>query len=234
VWRCEAVVRRGPADRRCVSGGVSDLAAARPPPPDCVQGRESNCLLSPAQRGRWAEERGPEGASLTGDVEEREGGGSSRRIPGIAERKRNHQMFLYAGPRSTYGVVRQEQRLSSHRSGCGVVIVVDSESPLPRRRLLGCSPHCGYMDWGHRRGVYGDIGEAVMHRSRGAGSYYVVRHTFYFLTLGASPASTDHAHFRRADLELCPLERGTTRRCSGVQPVRQWRTPDRRTRRVLR
>jgi hypothetical protein len=46
--------------------------------------------------------------------------------------------------------------------------------------------------------VYGDIGDAVTHRSLGAESYYVLGHTFYFFTLGTSPASIDPAHFRRA------------------------------------
>jgi hypothetical protein len=54
------------------------------------------------------------------------------------------------------------------------------------------------MDRGHRYGVYGDIGDAVTHRSLGAESYNVLRHTFYFFTLGTSPASIDPAHFRRA------------------------------------
>jgi hypothetical protein len=57
--------------------------------------------------------------------------------------------------------------------------VVDSESPLPRRRLLGWSPHRVYMDRGHGYGVYGDIGDAVTHRSLGTESYYVLRDTFY-------------------------------------------------------
>ena len=40
------------------------------------------------------------------------------------------------------------------------------------------------MDQGRRHGVYGDLGEATMHRLPGAESYYVLRHTCYFLTLG--------------------------------------------------
>jgi hypothetical protein len=47
-------------------------------------------------------------------------------------------------------------------------------------------------------GVYGDIGDVVAHCSLGAESYYVLRHTFHFFTLGTSPASIDPAHFRRA------------------------------------
>jgi hypothetical protein len=54
------------------------------------------------------------------------------------------------------------------------------------------------MDRGHRHGVYGDIGDVVTHRSQGAESHYVLRHTFYIFTLGKSPASIDPAHFRRA------------------------------------
>jgi hypothetical protein len=59
------------------------------------------------------------------------------------------------------------------------------------------------MDRRHGYGVYGDFGDVVAHCSLGAESYYVLRHTFYFFTLGTSPASIDPAHFRRAGYGRC-------------------------------
>jgi hypothetical protein len=81
---------------------------------------------------------------------------------------------------SAYGVVRQEHRLSGHRSGCGVVVVWWTVSPHYHVEDVSAGPrHCGYMDRGHRHGVYGDIGDVVTHCSLGAESYYVLRDTFH-------------------------------------------------------
>ena len=64
--------------------------------------------------------------------------------------------------RSTYEVVRPEQRLSSHRCGCGRGDgAVYGESLPRRRRLLGSSTIGRVWTRGHRHRVYEDIGCAI-------------------------------------------------------------------------
>ena len=55
---------------------------------------------------------------------------------------------------------------------------VHSNTALPRRRILGCTPHRAHVDRGHRHRVYGGIGDAGTHCSAGAESYFVLRTTF--------------------------------------------------------
>jgi hypothetical protein len=101
--------------------------------------------------------------------------------------------------RSTYGVVRQEHRLSGHRSGCWVLIVRWTGSPHCHVEDFSAGPtSCVYGPGVTAMGCAGGIGDAFTHRSPGVESYYVFRHTFYFFTLGTSPASIETAHFRRA------------------------------------
>jgi hypothetical protein len=80
-----------------------------------------------------------------------------------------------------------------------VLLVQWTVSPHYHVEDFSAGPHIVRI-WtgGHRHEVYGDIGDAVTHRSLGAESYYVLRDTFYFFTLGTSPASIDPAHFRKA------------------------------------
>ena len=75
---------------------------------------------------------------------------------------------------------------------------VHSNTSLPRRRLLNCTPHPTHVDRGRQS-------QRGTHYSAGAESYFILRCTCYVFTPGTSPASTDPAYFRRTAFTLSTI-----------------------------
>ena len=75
---------------------------------------------------------------------------------------------------------------------------VHSNTSLPRRRLLNCTPHPMHVDRGRQS-------QRGTHYSAGAESYFILRCTCYVFTPGTSPASTDPAYFRRTAFTLSTI-----------------------------